>query len=57
VVTTKLGVLNLARGNMAHPTTLVVDRLGKVRFVEEDVDFSKRPSAATLLGVLKTLKE
>jgi peroxiredoxin len=56
-VTKRFGVVNDARGTMAHPTTLVIDRKGTVRFVRIDFDFTKRPAAADLLAFLKNLKD
>jgi len=56
-VTQRYGILNDARSNMAYPTTLVIDRAGIVRYVRVDVDFTKRPSAADLLAILKHPKE
>ena len=56
-VTKRFDVLNYTRSNMAHPTTLVIDRKGTVRFVRIDFDFTKRPAAADLLAFLKNLKD
>jgi peroxiredoxin len=56
-VTRQLDVLNYSRGNLAHPTTLVIDRAGTVRFAHIDYDYTNRPAAEDLLAVLKALKE
>ena len=56
-VTKRLDVLNYTQRNMAHPTTLVIDRQGTVRYMRTDYDFTKRPPAAELLAFLKDLKE
>ena len=56
-VTKRFDVLNYTRSNMAHPTTLVIDRKGTVRYMRTDYDFTKRPAAADLLAFLKDLKE
>ena len=54
-VTRRYGVLNDTRGNLAYPTTLVVDKQGIVRYVRVDVDFTKRPPATELLDLVKSL--
>jgi peroxiredoxin len=54
-VTKSYGVLNEASRNMAYPTTLVIDRKGVVRYVQVDVDFTKRPPVSDLLAVVKGL--
>jgi len=56
-VTKRFDVLNYTRSNMAHPTTLVIERKGTVRFVRIDFDFTKRPPAANLLAFLRNLKD
>ena len=56
-VTQKYGVLNETRPILAHPTTMIIDRSGKLRYKRVDVDFVERPSAKELLDVVKTLKD
>ena len=51
----RYGVLNREQGEIPHPTTLVVDRQGIVRFVRVDEDYRKRPSSEELLAAVRTL--
>jgi len=53
-ITTAYGILN-QRQHLAHPTSLVIDRGGVVRYVREDIDFRVRPAAEELLGTLRAL--
>lgn len=54
-VTKAYGIFN-AQQDLAHPTSLVIDRKGVVRYVREDIDFRVRPSPEELLGALKAIK-
>jgi peroxiredoxin len=56
LVTRLYGVLNERRGDLAHPTTLVIDREGIVRYKRTDVDYSQRPSPEELLAALRQLE-
>jgi peroxiredoxin len=48
------GIYN-ERQDLAHPTTIVIDRTGVVRYVREDVDFRVRPSADEVLAAVRKL--
>lgn len=52
-----LGLVNPRYGKrmVAHPTTLVVDREGIVRWMRVDEDYRKRPSSDELLDALSGL--
>ena len=50
------GILNEDHGEIPHPTALVIDKGGIVRFLRVDIDYSKRPSAAELLDTLRSLQ-
>lgn len=47
------GILNEQNGKLPHPTALIVDKKGIVRFVRIDEDYSKRPPSEDLLTALK----
>lgn len=57
VVIDRYGVLNpsgASRG-LPHPTTLVIDRDGIVRWKDVQVDYKIRPTNSAILGALKAL--
>ena len=49
------GILNPKSGKLPHPTALVIDREGVVRYVRVDEDYKQRPPSAVLLAVLEGL--
>jgi len=49
------GVLNEQAGNLPHPTAVVIDKGGVVRYVRVDVDYKVRPAPEELLGALRAL--
>jgi peroxiredoxin len=51
-VTKSFGIVNEESGRMPHPTAVVVDTDGAVRWVRIDVNYRERPSAEELLAVL-----
>lgn len=51
------GVLNEANGSIAHPTALVIDRQGIVRFVRVDENYRRRPEPEELLDALRGLDD
>ncbi len=55
-VTKRYGVLNEEAGNLPHPTALVVDRGGVIRFAQVDRDYRIRPENATLLAAIAALR-
>ncbi len=48
----RYGVLNEAQGEIPHPTAVVIDTRGIVRFVRVDEDYKKRPSSRELLEAI-----
>ncbi|MCP4661088.1 MAG: peroxiredoxin family protein [bacterium] len=42
------GLLNEQSGKVPHPTALVIDKQGIVRFVRVDVDYKVRPEPESL---------
>ena len=52
----RYGILNEDHGKIPHPTALVIDKEGIVRFMRVDVDYKTRPSTEDLLDVLRTLQ-
>ena len=50
------GLVNPSKPEVPHPTAVIVDRSGTVRFVRQDVDYRRRPSADELLAVLDALE-
>lgn len=53
----RYGILNEQAGNIPHPTALVIDKAGVVRFVRVDVDYKVRPEPEELLAALRSLDE
>lgn len=51
------GILNEQAGNIPHPTALVIDKAGVVRYVRVDVDYKVRPEPKELLEALRALDE
>lgn len=49
------GILNEKQGEVPHPTVVVVDRDGVIRFFHLDEDYRKRPPAGEILDALKAL--
>lgn len=49
------GILNEKHGAVPHPTVVIVDMAGVVRFVHLDEDYRRRPPAATILDALKEI--
>jgi len=45
-----------ARQDLAHPTTVVIDRRGVVRYIREDIDFRVRPSADEVLAAARAIR-
>lgn len=46
------GLVNESHPEVPHPTAVIVGPDGKVRYLRQDVDYRKRPSARELLDVL-----
>jgi peroxiredoxin len=51
----RFGILNEASGKIPHPTAVVVDREGTIRWIRVDVDYTKRPSPDELLAAIDGL--
>lgn len=52
----RYGIVNRAGGGIPHPTALVIDTQGVVRFVRVDEDYRKRPTNEELLQELRQLR-
>ena len=44
-----------ARQDLAHPTTIVIDRRGVVRYIREDIDFRVRPPVDDVLAAVRAI--
>lgn len=42
---------------MPHPTAVVVDSGGVIRYLRQDVDYTKRPTSAEILAAIDALDE
>jgi len=51
----RYGILNEEQGQIPHPTALVIDRKGIIRYVRVDEDYKKRPSNKELVRVLQRI--
>ena len=51
-VSTSYGLINEANPVVPHPTTLIIDKQGVIRYLRVDVDYKVRPSVAELLEAL-----
>lgn len=49
------GVLNEDSGKIPHPTAVVIDKEGVIRFLRVDVDYKVRPAPEELFGALRSL--
>ena len=54
-VSTSYGLINEANPVVPHPTTLIIDKQGVIRYLRVDVDYKVRPSVAELLEALDQL--
>ncbi len=52
----RYGILNGAHGEIPHPTALVIDTQGLIRFIRVDEDYRKRPTNEELLRELRRLR-
>jgi peroxiredoxin len=48
--------VNPKKPKLPHPTAVVVDSNGVIRFIRQDVDYRHRPPASELLDALDKLK-
>ena len=54
-VASKYGLLR-DKGDLPHPTALVISPEGKILYLRIDEDFSKRPDPSELIGALEAAK-
>jgi len=52
---TAFGIKNEATGRVPHPTAVVIDRNGVVRYARTDVNYTKRPPVEDLLQAVRGL--
>ncbi len=50
------GVLNERQGSVPHPTVVIADRKGSVRFFHLDENFRQRPPVETLLEAVREIE-
>ena len=50
------GILNEKQPKVPHPTVVIVDREGVVRFFHLDEDYTQRPAPSVILDALKELE-
>ncbi len=52
------GVINQkGRGNVPHPTVVIIDKAGVVRFIHLDEDYRQRPTPQRVLDAVLELNE
>lgn len=56
-VTTRYGLVNPKQNSVPHPTAVVVDPDGVVRYIRVDEKYSERPSAAELMEQLNGISD
>jgi len=54
-VSTSYGLINEANPIVPHPTTLIIDKQGVIRYLRVDTDYKVRPSVGELLEALDRL--
>ena len=54
-VSTSYGLINEANPVVPHPTTLIIDKQGVIRYLRVDIDYKVRPSVTELLEALDQL--
>ncbi len=52
----RYGIVNRAQGEIPHPTALVIDTQGVIRFLRVDEDYRRRPSNEDLLQQLREVR-
>lgn len=55
-VITEWGLINPSNPKVPHPTAVIVDTDGEIRYFRQDVDYKQRPSPTELLEVLDGLE-
>lgn len=51
----RYGILNREQGNVPHPTALVLDEEGVIRYRRIDVDYRRRPPSDELLAAIRRI--
>ena len=54
-VSTSYGLINEANPEVPHPTTVIIDKQGVIRYLRVDTDYKVRPSVGELLEALDQL--
>ena len=49
------GILNQRQGEVPHPTVVLLDKEGVVRFFHLDENYKRRPPAETLIDAVKDI--
>jgi peroxiredoxin len=55
-VTTLYGLVNRQKPDVPHPTTILIDAAGVVRYIRVDGDYSKRPPIEEILDAVDSLR-
>jgi peroxiredoxin len=50
------GLVNPSKPNVPHPTAVIVDANGTIRYFRQDVDYKNRPSPGELLAALAKIE-
>lgn len=50
------GLTNPTNPKVPHPTAVIVDASGTIRYFRQDVDYKQRPSSQELLAVLAEIE-
>ncbi|UCF69656.1 MAG: peroxiredoxin family protein [Acidobacteriota bacterium] len=56
LVTRRYGILNEQSGSVPHPTAVIVDRDGMIRYVRIDRDYKVRPTVDELVDAVGELE-
>ena len=56
-VVRRYGITNPEQSQVPHPTAVVVDRAGDIRFLRVDEDYTRRPEAEELLDAVENLAD
>ena len=49
------GIVNPDRPTVPHPTAVIIDTEGVIRYYRQDINYKKRPAASELLEVIDSL--
>jgi len=55
-VITDWGLVNPSNPKVPHPTAVIVDADGVIRYLRQDVDYKQRPSSTELLEALDAIE-